>query len=56
MNGNGGHKRDEVENNAGITGDDAEKRDVLGCFPISFDETDISDFRHVMAVICGRAK
>lgn len=32
VKGNRAHKRDEVENNVGMMGNDAEKRDVLRCF------------------------
>lgn len=43
VKGNGAHKRDEVENNAVMSEDDAEKHDVLGCIAISLDKTDSSD-------------
>lgn len=37
--------RDEVENSAGMIEDDAEKRDVSGCFPIGLDKTDHLQFK-----------
>lgn len=55
VKGNGAHNTDEKENRAGMMEDDAGKRDLLRCFPISLNKIDSSDFRHVSAVICRNA-